>query len=220
MTDRSRCIADVPRENLNGYRGSIPASQFECNSVVIGSEFSTAFSLRRRPTDFFASDREADKPDIIAPESFNVRLPNLHALAMDAIPRFTITDLATELSITPRTIRFWEDQGLIAPERESGKRVYTRRDRTRLKLALRGKRLGLSLAEIKDLINMYDAADHDDRQQLKTLLGVLAKRRDALRQQREDIEAVLGELDRFEAVCRESLGTDSTTTAGSGTEAR
>ena len=121
--------------------------------------------------------------------------------------RFTITDLATEFEITPRTIRFWEDQGLIAPEREGGKRVYSRRDRTRLKLALRGKRLGLSLAEIKDLINMYDAADHDDRQQLETLLGVLAKRREALRQQREDIEAVLGELDRFEAVCRESLGT-------------
>ncbi|HET6721011.1 MAG TPA: MerR family DNA-binding transcriptional regulator [Rhodocyclaceae bacterium] len=124
---------------------------------------------------------------------------------MNAAARFTITDLSTEFAITPRTIRFWEDQGLIAPQREGGKRVYSRRDRTRLKLALRGKRLGFSLAEIKDLINMYDA-DRDDRQQLTTLLGVLANRRRALEQQREDIVAVLGELANFEAVCRQALG--------------
>lgn len=124
---------------------------------------------------------------------------------MNQATRFTITDLSTEFAITPRTIRFWEDQGLIAPQREGGKRVYSRRDRTRLKLALRGKRLGFSLAEIKDLINMYDA-DRDDRQQLTTLLGVLANRRRALEQQREDIVAVLGELANFEAVCRQALG--------------
>lgn len=124
---------------------------------------------------------------------------------MDHAARFTITDLSAEFAITPRTIRFWEDQGLIAPQRESGKRVYSRRDRTRLKLALRGKRLGFSLAEIKDLINMYDA-DRDDRQQLTTLLGVLANRRRALEQQREDIVAVLGELANFEAICRQALG--------------
>jgi DNA-binding transcriptional MerR regulator len=127
-----------------------------------------------------------------------------------AAQRYSITDLSDELEITPRTIRFWEDQGLIAPGREGGKRVYTRRDRTRLKLALRGKRLGLSLAEIKDLINMYDAADRDDRQQLLTLLGVLARRRVALQQQLEDIEAVLGELERFETVCKEALGAEET----------
>lgn len=126
---------------------------------------------------------------------------------MTSPARFTITDLSTEFSITPRTIRFWEDQGLIAPERQGGKRVYSRRDRTRLKLALRGKRLGFSLAEVKDLINMYDA-DRDDRQQLITLLGALAKRRQALVQQREDIEAVLGELAKFEVVCRQALGQD------------
>ena len=65
-----------------------------------------------------------------------------------ATPTFTISDLAREFNITPRTIRFWEDQGLLAPNREGRNRVYTKRDRTRLKLALRGKRLGLSLAEI------------------------------------------------------------------------
>lgn len=124
---------------------------------------------------------------------------------MNSSARFTITDLSVEFDITPRTIRFWEDQGLIAPERESGKRVYSRRDRTRLKLALRGKRLGLSLAEIKDLINMYDA-DQDDQYQIHALLGVLAKRRQALEQQRVDIEAVLQELARFEEVCKTALG--------------
>ena len=125
--------------------------------------------------------------------------------SMNTPSRFTITDLSAEFEITPRTIRFWEDQGLIAPERAGGKRVYSRRDRTRLKLALRGKRLGFSLAEIKDLINMYDA-NRDDRQQLATLLGALAKRRQALEQQREDIEAVLGELEKFESVCWQALG--------------
>lgn len=130
-----------------------------------------------------------------------------HRNAMNAPVRFTITDLSNEFAITPRTIRFWEDQGLITPQRESGKRVYSRRDRTRLKLALRGKRLGFSLAEIKDLINMYDA-DRDDRQQLTTLLGALAQRRQALEQQREDIAAVLGELVKFEGVCRQALGQD------------
>ena len=124
--------------------------------------------------------------------------------------RFTITDLATEFEITPRTIRFWEDQGLIAPEREGGKRVYSRRDRTRLKLALRGKRLGLPLAEIKQLIDMYDAADHDDREQLLTLLRVLSRQRASLKQQLEDVEAVLGELERFEQVCKDALGVDAT----------
>lgn len=118
---------------------------------------------------------------------------------------YTISDLAAEFRITPRTIRFWEDQGLLYPARQGGKRVFSRRDRTRLKLALRGKRLGLSLAEIKDLIGMYDT-DRDDRLQLRSVLVVLAKRRAALEQQREDIEAVLHELDAFEGQCRALLG--------------
>jgi DNA-binding transcriptional MerR regulator len=64
-------------------------------------------------------------------------------------PTFAISDLAREFDITPRTIRFWEDQGILAPQREGNKRIFTRRDRARLKMALRGKRLGLSLAEIR-----------------------------------------------------------------------
>ena len=117
---------------------------------------------------------------------------------------FTISDLAREFAITPRTIRFWEDQGILAPEREGSKRVFARRDRARLKMALRGKRLGLSLAEIKDLIGMY-ASTEDETPQLLECLRVMAKRREALEQQREDIEAVLAEVDAIERQCRSLL---------------
>ena len=117
---------------------------------------------------------------------------------------FTISDLAREFGITQRTIRFWEDQGILAPEREGSKRVFTRRDRARLKMALRGKRLGLSLAEIKDLIGMY-ASTEDETPQLLECLRVMSKRREALEQQREDIEAMLAEISLFERQCHEEL---------------
>jgi DNA-binding transcriptional MerR regulator len=117
---------------------------------------------------------------------------------------FAISDLAREFGITPRTIRFWEDQGILAPEREGSKRVFTRRDRARLKMALRGKRLGLSLAEIKDLIGMY-ASTEDETPQLLECLRVMSKRREALEQQREDIEAMLAEISLFEQQCQQEL---------------
>ena len=114
---------------------------------------------------------------------------------------FAISDLAREFGITPRTIRFWEDQGILAPQREGSKRVFTRRDRARLKMALRGKRLGLSLAEIKDLIGMYEGAQ-DETSQLQECLRIMSKRREALEQQREDIQTMLAEIDQFERQCR------------------
>jgi len=117
---------------------------------------------------------------------------------------FAISDLAREFAITPRTIRFWEDQGILAPEREGSKRIFTRRDRARLKMALRGKRLGLSLAEIKDLIGMY-ASTEDETPQLQECLRIMARRREALAQQREDIEAMLAEIDQFEQLCQQEL---------------
>ena len=94
---------------------------------------------------------------------------------------FAISDLAREFAITPRTIRFWEDQGILAPEREGSKRIFTRRDRARLKMALRGKRLGLSLAEIKDLIGMYNSTE-DETPQLLECLRIIERRRAALEQ--------------------------------------
>lgn len=121
-----------------------------------------------------------------------------------ATATFAISDLAREFGITPRTIRFWEDQGILAPDREGNKRIFTRRDRARLKMALRGKRLGLSLAEIKDLIGMYNSTE-DETPQLLQCLRIMEKRRLALQQQREDIEAMLADIGQFESLCREEL---------------
>jgi DNA-binding transcriptional MerR regulator len=120
------------------------------------------------------------------------------------VARFAISDLAREFGITPRTIRFWEDQGILAPDREGRNRVFTRRDRARLKMALRGKRLGLSLAEIKDLIGMYSGTA-DETPQLIECLRVMSKRREALEQQREDIEAMLADITQFERQCEQEL---------------
>jgi DNA-binding transcriptional MerR regulator len=120
--------------------------------------------------------------------------------------KFSISDLAREFNITPRTIRFYEDRGLISPQREGRNRVYSRRDMTRLKLALRGKRLGFSLAEIGYLIDMYDTA-RDKNTQLTEFLNGLSQRKAALLQQREDIEAVLQEVSTFERQCQELLQT-------------
>ncbi len=123
---------------------------------------------------------------------------------MSSEQTYTITELAREFGVTPRAIRFYEDQGLVSPQRAGSKRIYSKRDRTRLKLTLRGRRLGLSLAEIGELINMYDT-DRDSAPQLVRLLGVLNTRRAALEQQREDIEAVLAEVVTYERQCRELL---------------
>ena len=120
---------------------------------------------------------------------------------------YTITELSREYDITPRAIRFYEDQGLLAPSREgSGKsRVYTTRDRTRLKLTLRGKRLGLTLSDIRELIDMYESP-RDEAAQLAKFLQVLGTHRAQLEQQQVDIEAQLKEIGAFESQCRKRLG--------------
>ncbi len=117
---------------------------------------------------------------------------------------YSITDLAREFGLTTRAIRFYEDHGLLAPRRVGRTRVYGHRDRVRLKLTVRGKRLGFSLVQIRELIDMYDSTG-DDQAQLERFLHVLEKRRAILQQQREDIEAVLGEIDAFESQCRDLL---------------
>ena len=117
---------------------------------------------------------------------------------------YTITELAHEFGLTTRAIRFYEDHGLLAPARVGRNRIYGNRDRVRLKLTLRGKRLGLSLSEIRELIDLYDAAK-DERVQVERLQQVLQKRRSILEQQREDIEAVLGEIAALEKQCGDFL---------------
>jgi DNA-binding transcriptional MerR regulator len=116
----------------------------------------------------------------------------------------SITDLAREFDITPRAIRFYEDQGLLAPRRDGQRRIYTVRDRTRLKLTLRGKRLGLTLSEIRELIDMYEPGK-DERPQLERFLAVLETHKASLLQQRADIEAQLSELQTFEKRVRKQL---------------
>ena len=116
----------------------------------------------------------------------------------------SISDLAREFDITPRAIRFYDDQGLLAPRRDGQRRIYAPRDRTRLKLTLRGKRLGLTLGEIRELIDMYEPG-RDERPQLERFLAVLESHKAILLQQRTDIEAQLSELQAFEKKVRKQL---------------
>ena len=117
---------------------------------------------------------------------------------------YTISELAKEFGVTTRTIRFYEDQGLLSPAREGTSRIFSNRDRVRLKLALRGKRLGFSLAEIRELFELYDVS-RDERKQLEEFLSRLDRRRVHLEQQREDIEVMLNEINFFANQCRRLL---------------
>ena len=117
---------------------------------------------------------------------------------------YTISELAREFSVTTRTIRFYEDQGLLNPAREGTNRIFSSRDKVRLKLALRGKRLGFSLADIRELFELYDVS-RDERKQLEEFLSRLDRRRAHLEQQREDIEVMLTEIDFFANQCRRLL---------------
>jgi DNA-binding transcriptional MerR regulator len=117
---------------------------------------------------------------------------------------FSISELAREFDVTPRAIRFYEHQGLLAPKRAGQRRIYSSRDRTRLKLTLRGKRLGLALSEIRELVDMYEPG-RDERPQLKRFLAVLEAHKSGLLQQRADIEAQLSEIRAFEKRIRKQL---------------
>ncbi len=119
-------------------------------------------------------------------------------------PEFSITDLAQELDITTRTIRFYEDRGLLRPARRGQQRVYSRADRTRLKLVLRGKRLGWPLNDIREMIELYETPD-GERRQLELMLARIEQSRATLLQQRDDIELALREFDEIELRCREQL---------------
>ncbi len=117
---------------------------------------------------------------------------------------FSISDLAREYGTTPRTLRFWESEGLIAPAREGQRRLYSQRDRTRVKLILRGQRLGFSLAEIAEIIGLYDVAAGETAQ-LELLLAKIEERRKELLAKRADIEASLSDLDGVAATCHARL---------------
>ncbi|MCI2285582.1 MerR family DNA-binding transcriptional regulator [Colwellia sp. MSW7] len=120
--------------------------------------------------------------------------------------KFSIGELSKEFDITTRSIRFYEDQGLLTPTRKGQTRIYNQRDRVRLKLILRGKRLGFSLAETGRLFELYDA-DKSSAKQLSIMMELIAQKKFDLKQQLEDINAVLIELNDLEDNCQNILTT-------------
>jgi len=130
-----------------------------------------------------------------------------------AAQTFTIGQLAREFDLTTRAIRFYEDCGLLSPQRSGRNRVYSTRDRTRLKLTLRGKRLGLTLAEVKELVDMYESP-RDTQPQLKKFLVVLAAHRAQLEQQLADLSVTLDEVRTHEKEARRLLAEGERRKAG------
>jgi DNA-binding transcriptional MerR regulator len=118
---------------------------------------------------------------------------------------WTVGELADELGVTTRTLRFYEAEGLISPRRQGAARVYSVRDRTRLRLILRGKRLGMSLAEIAEIIDIYDGAASSERRQLHTLLDRLAVITSDLQARQEDLHRTLDEVANVTELCRTRL---------------
>jgi DNA-binding transcriptional MerR regulator len=124
-----------------------------------------------------------------------------------------VTQLARDLGITARTIRFYEDKKLIAPQRAGSTRVYTARDRARMILILRGKRLGFSLREIKEYLDLYDT-DQTQAGQIRALLGGVRKRLDLLKEQRRALETTIGELEDIERQAAVALAAKMSDTLG------
>ena len=117
---------------------------------------------------------------------------------------WSIAEVAEEFGVTHRTVRHYEELGLLTPERRGSARIYHRRDRTRLALILRGKRLGFPLEEIRTIIDLYDAP-RGRRSQLEYVLAQIDERRADLEQRRRDLDDALAELDTFESRCRQDL---------------
>ena len=118
---------------------------------------------------------------------------------------YSISELASEFDVTTRSIRFYEDQKLLHPTRRGQTRIYSSQDRVRLKLTLRGKRLGFSLAEIRELFELWDETRSGSEKQLHLMLSKISERKAALEQQMKDITMVQLELESAEIRCRQSL---------------
>ncbi|MBZ2167473.1 MULTISPECIES: MerR family transcriptional regulator [Marinobacter] len=118
---------------------------------------------------------------------------------------YTISDLAKEFDVTTRTIRFYEAEDLLKPARRGQTRIFSKGDRVRLKLILRGKRMGFSLAETRELFDLYDNSLKGSEKQLLLMLETLARKREQIEQQKKDIEMMEQEMDSAEARCRDAL---------------
>ena len=121
---------------------------------------------------------------------------------------YRISDLAKEFGVTTRTIRHYEELGLLSPMRAGQARIYSRGDRTRLKLILRGKRLGFSLQESRDIIQLYDPS-HNNREQLVQLSEKIQQQKLRLQEQLQDIHALINELNSAEQECQQALAQSS-----------
>lgn len=118
---------------------------------------------------------------------------------------WTVGELADDLGVTTRTLRFYESQGLISPARAGNNRVYGPRDRARMRLILRGRRFGMSLAECREIVDMYDGAASSERRQLTTLLARLEEIASDLRRRQADLRRTLTEVDEVAQQCRTRL---------------
>ena len=119
--------------------------------------------------------------------------------------RWTVGELADELGVSTRTLRFYEAEGLLSPARTGSARTYSARDRARLRLILRGRRFGMTLREIADIVDMYDGAASSEERQLERLLGRLATITADLRGRQSDLRRTLREIDDVSTRCRERL---------------
>lgn len=128
---------------------------------------------------------------------------------------WTVGELADELGVTTRTLRFYEAEGLVAPARSGSSRVYDHRDRARLRLILRGKRFGMSLSEIREIVGMYDGAASSERKQLEILLDRLGEITDDLRARQQDLARTLAEVGEVAALCQGRLSQLPSTDSGS-----
>jgi len=118
--------------------------------------------------------------------------------------QYSISDLAREFGVSTRTMRFYEEKGLVSPLREGQKRLYSSADRVRIKLILRGKRIGMTLQECVEFIDMYDP-EHNNAEQLQSLVEDVKGRRERLLQQKKDIDDMLAGLVEVQALCEASL---------------
>lgn len=131
---------------------------------------------------------------------------------------FTIGQLAREFDVTTRAIRFYESQGLLNPDRQGQRRIYSRRDRTRLKLTLRGRRIGMTLAEIQEVFDLYDSSANGETRQLERFLRIVEEKREELRRRRQDIDDALDELEETAKRCRAFLAEKSGESPGEAAE--
>jgi DNA-binding transcriptional MerR regulator len=122
---------------------------------------------------------------------------------------YSISDLAKEFGVTTRTMRFYEEKGMISPLRDGQKRLYSSADRVRIKLILRGKRIGMTLQECVDVIDMYDP-EHNNAEQLHSLINKVKQRREQLLQQKRDIDDMLTGLNEVQSLCEQSLASKVT----------